>query len=600
MSEVGIAAFTAEERAQHLERWQAVLSGQGLQQAQEAKAQRLYKRGPVNLMTGVLLHAAARADQGLELTELERSVLAPLERVLGTDYLHGLGRIYHQQLSGGRSAQAVPQAVSSRPLQEGFDEQSYKAAFAEVLPLVAQMPNLAVVDRKHLTDGQILDSAEFTATMAEYGFGVTGFVSATDDDTAAVAAEPFQARLELEKFYCHKAVGDQGLGKDEIYWTVAAKAAGHERTLRTNETGSVTEKKEFAITGDTVFFNTRLNGCGAAIVTLWEADDSTAEWYEKLGEALRQVVEELRWNDLFLSLIPSMELFGYVYFGLDVITTIWEHLLNEDDLVLSRGFTFGPADLAALYHNISDRRVRWEFNRDSQGMGHFTLYVRYTGDNPGNPPSGDGSYIATGWPGLFGSGFTRDLGTACNLPGRNGEVWLFKEDQYLKYSADAETILIGPDTVSGNWHGLDGTAFTSGIGAACLVPDGGDDVYFFRGSKYVRYDTDDEEHDGVKDIATSWPGLKGTIFTSDIEAACQVPGSSSDVYLFKGDQVVRYNVRTETMVYDGPWRISVAFPDLEDTIFASNLSAAFQLNLSSNKFYVFKADRYMLVQKHDF
>jgi hypothetical protein len=81
---------------------------QGLQKAQEAKAQRLYKQGPVNLMTGVLLHAAARADQGLELTELERSALSPLERVLGTEFLRSLGRIYHQQLSGGRSAEIVP------------------------------------------------------------------------------------------------------------------------------------------------------------------------------------------------------------------------------------------------------------------------------------------------------------------------------------------------------------------------------------------------------------------------------------------------------------------------------------------------------------
>ncbi|MEU1737527.1 hemopexin repeat-containing protein [Streptosporangium sp. NPDC020145] len=597
MGEAGIAAFTAEERTRHLERWQAVLSGQGLRQAQEAKAQRLYKRGPVNLMTGVLLHAAARADQGLELTDLERSVLAPLERVLGTDYLHGLGRIYHQQLSGGRSAQAVPQAVSSRPLRDGFDEQSYKAAFAEMLPLMAEMPNLAMVDRKHLADGQVLDTEEFTAAMAEYGFGVTGFAG-PDDDTAARSGESFHAKLELDTFYCHKAVGDQGGGRDEIYWTVVAAATGYGRSLRTNETGSVTENKEFPIYGEKVFFDTRLNGCGSAMITLWEADDSNAEWYEALGEALRRIVDELKWNDLFLSLLPNMELFGYVYAGLSLITDIWEHLVNEDDLVLSRGFAFGRADLAALYHSSSDHRMRWEFNRDPYGMGHFGLRVRYTGGDPGSPPSGDGSYIATGWRGLYGTIFTRDLGAACTVPDVDGEIYFFKRDEYVRYDLDTESIVVGPSLVKDNWDGLNGTAFTSGIGAACPVPLADREVYLFRGSQYVRYDVRDDEHTGVKDIATSWPGLKGTIFTSDIDAACE-SWFLSWVYLFKGDQFVHYDVSDERIVR-GPMAISEALPAVAGTVFASGLSAACQVPGSSSEIYLFKGDRYIRIQAMPF
>ncbi|NBE99612.1 hypothetical protein FE391_39410 [Nonomuraea sp. KC401] len=592
MSEVGTAAFTAEEHTQRLERWQALLSGQGLQAAQQAHARRLRKQGPVNLMTGVLLHAAARADQGLELTELERSVLAPLERVLGTDHLHAMGRIYHQQLSGGRSAEIVPTSVSSRPLQQGFDEQAYKAAFAEMLPLVATMPNLAVVNRAHLTDGQGFDSAEFTAALAEHGFGVTGF-SGADDETADPAARaPFHAKLEMQSFFCHKAVGDQGGGRDEIYWTAAANATDFERTLRTNETGSVTEGKEFLITGDKVFFDTRLDGCGSAAITVWEADDSGDRWYTALGNALRDIVETLKYHDLFLSVIPGMDLYGHLYSALSLFATIIEHLRNKDDMVLTRAFAFGRADLAALYHYNDSHRMPWEFDRTSQGMGRFSLIVRYTGENPGHPASGDGSLISNGWRGLYGTVFVRDLAAACNLPDAGGEIYFFKDDQYLRYDVDTESIVGGPGNTGGGWPALKGTVFAEGIDAACSVPGAEHDVYLFRGDRYVNYDIRQEEHGGVNSIHASWPGLRGTIFTSDLDAACQ-SYMSSHVYLFKGDQVAYYNTDTESL--RACMRISDAFPAVAGTSFASGLSAACMVPSELFQYYLFQGDRYVRV-----
>ncbi|WP_189382384.1 hypothetical protein [Streptosporangium nondiastaticum] len=78
--------------------------------------------------------------------------------------------------------------------------------------------------------------------LREYGFGATVFersrpASATfagagaDERQAgavAPAAASFGVKLELENFYCHRAVGDQWGGKGETYW---ASATGSDKQV---------------------------------------------------------------------------------------------------------------------------------------------------------------------------------------------------------------------------------------------------------------------------------------------------------------------------------------------------------------------------------
>ncbi|MFD5520073.1 hypothetical protein [Streptomyces sp. NPDC127066] len=46
------------------------------------------------------------------------------------------------------------------------------------------------------------------------------------------------------------------------------------------------------------------------------------------------------------------------------------------------------------------------------------------------------------------------------------------------------------------------------------------------------------------------PGLKGTAFASGIDAACGVPDSGTDLYLFRGEQHLRYRGTDEKVVSD--------------------------------------------------
>ncbi|KPI23485.1 hypothetical protein OV450_7407 [Actinobacteria bacterium OV450] len=377
----------ASSSTDRVERWRALLSGTD---SSGIWGQALRKSGEVNLLTGVWLHAAARAEQGFELTALERSVLEPLEKVVGAQEVRAVGRVYREHRGDGKPVALVPRVVTERSLKEGFGQEAYRAALVELLPQIMALPNVAVVDRARLADGEAFDSPEFTAALAESGFGITGFTGAGDGDpyASAAQADSFHAVLEWDRFVCHEPVGDQGGGRDEIYWTAASNATRYQHTTRTGETGRVV-RGEYQVpgdhvTGNRIFFDTMLSGCGSASISLWEADQSNSEWYDKLGQALQAASDMLGHIPDFADLIPTPALYGHVTVAVKFLATFWEAMRNKDDHVLTRGLVFGPADLKALYET-PDRRWRWAFDARSAGMGNFDLIVRYRGSDP-QPP----------------------------------------------------------------------------------------------------------------------------------------------------------------------------------------------------------------------
>ncbi|MFD8789443.1 hypothetical protein [Streptomyces vinaceus] len=383
---MGTEADGGKDTAARLERWRELFAGTA---GERAGARRVRVNGETNVLSGVWLHAAARAEQGLELTPFEEQILTPLREVLGEEEVFGIGRVYRDQVAARAEIAILPRSVTSRSLKDGFTRDDYAAAVREIGPLVAALPNVARVDRSKLAAGEDIDTEEFKAAAAEYGHGITVFTGEPDDERAgALAAGDFRAQLEFRTFDCHKAAGDQGGGKDEIYWTAASNSTDYQQTTRTGETGSVVAGKRYNIAGDHLtdskaFFDTTFKGgFGSTVITAWEADQSSSAWYAALGQALTQVVEDLKWHMHFLDLIPGMDAIGHLYNAVSFITTFWESWRNNDDLILSRGFAFSRADLAALYH-APNRAWRMEYDAEaSRGMGNFTLEVGYAGAPP--------------------------------------------------------------------------------------------------------------------------------------------------------------------------------------------------------------------------
>lgn len=381
---MGQGTSTSSDR---VERWGALLSGTD---SNGVRGKALRKSGSVNLLTGVWLHAAARAEQGMELTELERSFLAPLQEVLGEEEVRSIGRLYRKQRAEGPVA-IVPDVVTSRSLQDGFGREEYKAAVDALRPQLRALPNVAIVDRAKLAAGETLGTPEFQAAMAEYRYGVMAFTGQDDGDVGTRAYAPFRARLEWDGFHCYEPVGDQWGSRDEVYWTASCNATDYKHTTRTKETGSVEGGTWFDIRGDhvtgsKVLFDTTLNGCGAAAITLWEADQSNAEWYDNLGIALKTAADLLDsyGPEGFNQLVPTPILWDGLTLTLGMFASFWEAMRNKDDLALSVGIAFGRDALAAMHRN--NGRARWPFNATAKDMGAFDLYLRYTGEDPDDRP----------------------------------------------------------------------------------------------------------------------------------------------------------------------------------------------------------------------
>lgn len=213
------------------------------------------------------------------------------------------------------------------------------------------------------------------------------------DDSAptdeAATNTPFRAKLEWDGFRCRQAAGDQWGGRDEIYWTAACQSHNYQFHTRTGETGAVTGNHDYPISGEhgtgrMAFFDASSTGnLSALMITCWEADQSSDEWYTALGKALGDAVNSL----------------SLVDFAMDLLATFWEALRNHDDMVLTRGFALNRSDLKALYYT-EGRRMTLQFNARSSGMGHFALHVKYTGDtlrgllrreaSSSSPPAGPG------------------------------------------------------------------------------------------------------------------------------------------------------------------------------------------------------------------
>ncbi len=202
--------------------------------------------------------------------------------------------------------------------------------------------------------------------------------------------------------------------------------------------------------------------------------------------------------------------------------------------------------------------------------------------------------LSSGWAGLKGTAFAAGIDAVCGVPDNATDLYLFRGEQYLRYKVGEEKIASGPKSIADGWSGLKGTPFASGVDAASLAPDNTTDVYLFKGDQYLRYRTGDEKiTSGPKALADGWSGLKGTPFASGIDAACSVPGEPTSLYLFKGDKYVLYRTRDETIT-SGPKSLASLWG--VDGVFAKGVDDACRVPGGTGDLYFFKGDQYVRVR----
>ncbi|HEY1065036.1 MAG TPA: hemopexin repeat-containing protein [Pirellulales bacterium] len=201
-----------------------------------------------------------------------------------------------------------------------------------------------------------------------------------------------------------------------------------------------------------------------------------------------------------------------------------------------------------------DAAVRWNNGKVFFFFGGQYVRFDFPSDqtDPGYPkPIGPET-----WPGVP---FTHGIDAA--LLWKDGKMFLFKGSQYIRFDIMTDKVDPGyPKPIAGNWPGL---PFTDGIDSAVLW-NNGKKVFFFKGDQYVRFDVDaDKVDEGYpkKIDDNTWPGLS---FTKHIDAL--VMGDNGKLFVFQGDQYVRFDITTDKQDPGYPKPIAGNWPGLVECL----------------------------------
>lgn len=134
-------------------------------------------------------------------------------------------------------------------------------------------------------------------------------------------------------------------------------------------------------------------------------------------------------------------------------------------------------------------------------------------------------------------------------------------------------------------------AESSGRSIPSLYMPKTDKVYFLHGSTYLRCTlaTHTADEGFPKSIGSYWPGLKAAGFDSGVDATLW--WDEKTVYLFKGDQYVRYNLETDKVDDGYPKTIGSYWSGFKEAGFATGIDAF--IRWDDEWAYAFKGDQYI-------
>lgn len=211
----------------------------------------------------------------------------------------------------------------------------------------------------------------------------------------------------------------------------------------------------------------------------------------------------------------------------------------------------------------------------------------------------------TNWKTITNAGFTR-IDAILPVPGHPGHVYVFRGSQYIRIILNLSSLSDtlhnqGPYNIATMWSSISGAGFTV-VDAVVPVPGRANDAYIFSGSKYIRitidpYSLQDSLVNGPYQIADKWPSLATSKFTA-IDATLPVPGKPEQVYFFRGSEYVRvifdHSLR-DTIHHNGPYKIADLWPTITQAGFTT-VDAAMPVPGTDNQSYIFNGSKYIRIK----
>ncbi|WNM62496.1 hemopexin repeat-containing protein [Candidatus Nitrospira neomarina] len=181
--------------------------------------------------------------------------------------------------------------------------------------------------------------------------------------------------------------------------------------------------------------------------------------------------------------------------------------------------------------------------------------------------------------------FNREIRAAFQRPSDN-RIFMFSGSNYIRMSANGNLDYGYPKAISDNWKGMPAN-FNLGIDAA-LWRESNDKLYLFKGDEYVRFSGIDQKMDigYPKKIKDNWPGMP-TSFQEGIDAAL-MRKHNGKIYFFKGDEYVRFSNVSQGIDSGYPRKIEEGWQ--VPSSFGKDITAALY-RITNDKIYFFKKGR---------
>ncbi|MFJ8627436.1 hypothetical protein ACIRD3_31975 [Kitasatospora sp. NPDC093550] len=370
-----------------LERVRGLLSGTIAPEGAGARVQSAHG----NVLMGAFLHGADRLRQGHEPTDLERLMLDAVGSVLPEEEMRAWGGVYREVADSDATMAMVPQAFANRPVGEGYAIADLRNDLPDIIAEAMAAGNTQIRDPRRPdrdTDDPAFLTAMRTARFAVSAFAVGGEAAGTAaenggaaedggaDGPEAGAAATFRAKLEAEKFYVRRAVGDRWGTSDEIFWTASVgTGVGAGGTFRSETFGNVDKGDERAfMSSNKVLFDGTTSGdyLGAQVIC-WEQDDVNADWWAALQKALTDAMDKINFLldfDNFVGFFPTWV--GIATAAATFIAQFLQYFQNKSDISCQRAIGMGRHELAILSRV---GRTVWRFDGD----GDHDLHVKWSG-----------------------------------------------------------------------------------------------------------------------------------------------------------------------------------------------------------------------------
>ncbi|MDI2130538.1 hypothetical protein [Yinghuangia seranimata] len=387
---------------ERIARLTAQLSGGAARTAAGAKVDRRLRLSENSgFLYGHMLRAAAKTGAGLELTDLESSLVGLLRVADMSDgQIAEVGAVYTDAVAAKTTAGLLPQAVTSTPLEQAYSFEDLARDLPAMAEEITALPNYRLVDLAELGEGagDQVDSEEAAAARVEYGGGAIAVVCRREGRAAPPvdAIIPAPVRVEYQRFHAIR-VGDVVLAPSaEIYWSSGAGTDQGEQSFKSREYGGVDSGETHSFDSGSNLFDGQIKHSFTAGMQCWEADQSDDQFYDDLRGSMNDIArwcfgaseklidqnEDIEGSSAFLSLVGLIA---------TLIGAILGWLKNEDDL-------FGEVEIAytaTALHELSTRNEQPRLHF-TDGGNKVDLYLKVVMPNL---PAIDPSYVV--WRKLF-------------------------------------------------------------------------------------------------------------------------------------------------------------------------------------------------------